>query len=119
MDSNRGSDYSAKWKERENRMNSVKEIARSIIAAMEDTVHECDPAAARHFRRMAILSYSDAIQHAPVRSREENKRLIDEAYKYVSVAVSFGTDEDSIEDSFAALRAFWVSRLMEVKHAKD
>lgn len=117
MDSNRGSDYSAKWKEGEIRMNSVKEIAKSIIAEMEQVKLECDPAAAKHFRRMAILSYSDAIQNAPVRSREENERLIDEAYKYLSMAVHCGTNEASIEDTFASLRRFWVSRLKEVSNA--
>jgi hypothetical protein len=119
MDSRTGGDDPSQWEERKITMQSVKEIVQSIVDAMEETKKECDPIVACHFRRLALINYSQALKGARTRSREENERLIAEAHENAAMAVSCGTDEDSIEDSFAAMRAFWIPRLVEVKHAKD
>lgn len=92
-------------------MNSLREIARGIIADMETAKQECDPVAARHFQRMSVLAYSDFLRYSPSRTQAVNQQYLAEAAVYRHRAIALGALDEKIEESFERLRNFWLPRL--------
>ena len=92
-------------------MNSVREIAKSIIKEMESIKKECDPAAAKFYERMAVVSYADFLKRSPERSKEMNQQCSEEAALYCEKAISYGASETKIEQSFERLRTYWLPKL--------
>ncbi len=100
-------------------MNSIQETAKSIIKEMQAVQDECQPEAAKYYRRMSIISYAEALKNAPTRSKEMTEQCFQEAYLYSEKAISLGIREERMEASFANLRAYWLPRLKDGPHAKD
>jgi hypothetical protein len=96
-------------------MQSIREIVRDIIGDMETIKRECDPVPCNHFRRLAVLTYSDFLRHAPERSQEINQQCLAEVLVYVERALSLGASNEKIEESFERLRKFWIPRLGKEK----
>jgi hypothetical protein len=94
-------------------MNSIREIAKNLIASVEQTELDCLPDAGKRFKRIAIIDYAQALQRSPCRSVEENERYLGEAHLYAQRAVSCGVSEDDIDESFSRLRSFWLPKLKE------
>lgn len=94
---------------------TVKDIARSIVAAMTTIQEECTPAAARHYHRLALITYRDFLQRSPERSEAMNAQCLEEAHLYGERAISFGVPEAKIEESFERLRRYWIPRLAREK----
>ena len=100
-------------------MQSVREVAKSIIAEMEGIQRECNPVQAEYFRRLAVISYADALKSSPMRSPELTEQSIQEAYAFSQKAIALGIREERMETSFSNLRDYWLPRLKEISHAKD
>ena len=93
-------------------MNSIQEVAKSLIAEMQGT-REFDPSASKHFARIALIDYANALRRSPERSPEENQRWLVGAYEYHARAVACGANEDELDESFARIRAYWIPKLKE------
>ncbi len=93
-------------------MDSVRDIAKSIIAEMAQLgIAPMLPPDAKHYRRLAIITYADALRNAAIRSEKMNAYYIQQAHEYAEKAIASGLSEDRIEHSFALLRAYWLPRL--------
>jgi len=93
-------------------MQSIRDIARAIIADMKTTQGECAANIdARHYQRLSVLAFSDFLRLAPKRSEPMNQQCLAEALVYRERAVALGAWEKAIEESFDRLRKFWIPRL--------
>jgi len=96
-------------------MNSVREIAKAIIAETGNSQKECTPEGARYYRRLAVITYADFLKRSLERSDELNKQRLEEVWLYAERAISCGAQEKTIEESFERLRKYWIPRLGEEK----
>jgi hypothetical protein len=100
-------------------MNTVREIAKAIVAEMRTVQEECTPAAAKHYERLSIITYADFLKRSPERTEAMNTQCLEESWLYAQKAISYGASEEKIEESFARLRAYWIPRLKEATNAED
>ena len=101
-------------------MNHVQELAKKIVDAMENPLPEGIPdsdrgQAGRHYKRLAIMDYANALRYSGERTEEHNERCISEAYVFYYRAIELGIPEERLEDTFAGLRSYWAKKLAEVK----
>ena len=95
-------------------MNSISDIAKSLKDLMENSQRDLLPTDAERNRRLAVMTYAEALKAAPTRSREINEICLEEAHVYAQKAISLGVSEENIEKSFSQLRQYWLPRLKEV-----
>ena len=101
-------------------MQHVREIAKSLIAEMEQISPDTIPAKDRMvvadmYRRFSIRDYAEALKHALDRTPERNDRCIEQSYIYAEKAIKMGIREERIEVVFAGLRSYWAKKLAGVK----
>lgn len=99
-------------------MNHVQEIAKRVIAAMENPLPEDIPAidrmiAADTYRKLAIIDYANGLRFSAARTVEHNERYIEQAYLHYYRAIQLGVPEERLEAVFAGLRSYWTKKLME------
>ena len=98
-------------------MQPIREIVKSIVIKTNRVVQQQNPVQSLYYRRLAVMSYADALKNAPYRSPEMNLQCIDEAYYYCEKAVAFGANQEQVDRSLMQLRAYWIPRLKEKDNA--
>jgi hypothetical protein len=92
-------------------MHSVKEIAKSLVAELELSPLDCDPDAARNFKKIAVQDYVNFLKQSPERSTATNNCSLENCYIYYARAVKAGIPEYRMEKIFFLLRAYWIPKL--------
>jgi hypothetical protein len=95
-------------------MNSIRNIAKSMIKEMQTPKNQCDEETARYFQRLAVIYYADFLRHSPERPEGMNLQCLEECKLFADRAVSYGASQKQIEESFDRLRRFWIPRLKDV-----
>jgi hypothetical protein len=99
-------------------MNHVREIAEKLVREMGLTIDTPDdPAAARHYRRLAVLDYAAYLKNSPGRSLEANEMALQNVYIFAEKAISLGVSREAMDESFARLRNYWLPKLEDNHHA--
>lgn len=92
-------------------MQSVREIAKKLVAEMSNHPLDCDPEAGNHFKRLAIIDYASFLRLSPYRSAPVNLQHLEQSYCYAERAIKAGVSEERIEQTFYNLRRYWTPRL--------
>lgn len=92
-------------------MNSVREVAKSIIAEMEGKPKQPNPAAARVYQRLAVIDYAQALKRSPERTPQENHEAMLDAHTYAEKAIALGVSSENMEASLKRIRDYWIPRL--------
>jgi hypothetical protein len=92
-------------------MESIRDIAKSIIAEMEGVAKDFNPSVANHYRRLAIVEYGTALRLSPTRSREINEAAQESAFLYAEKAISLGISRERMDEGLKIVQDFWVPRL--------
>lgn len=95
-------------------MNSAREIAKSIIAEMEESLRECNPVAARVYQRLAVIDYAQALKRSAERTPEQNHDALRDTYIYAEKAIALGISRESMDASLKHVRDHWLPRLKEI-----
>ena len=103
--------YGHLLRQERNTVQSIREIAKSIIADMEDTRREFHPDANKHYCRLAIIDYAEAVRRSPERTPEQNVIAFERAYLHAEKAISLGANEEILYDTFSKIRSYWIPRL--------
>ena len=101
-------------------MNHVQELAKKIVASMENPLPYGIPdsdrgQAAKSYKRLAIMDYANALRYSGERTLEHNERCFSEAYVFYYKAIELGISEERLDATFAGLRSYWAKKLAGVK----
>lgn len=94
-------------------MKTSIDIAKAIVADLKGEGVERTPFAASHYRRTAIIDYSQAIKNAMRSTKEETERAFADAYLYAEKAIAAGISPERMEESLLLIRDYWIPKLLE------